>query len=207
MALADGAQEASMDPIQIILALAVVAAIVLVAWLAMERRRAGRLRSQFGGEYDRIVRETGSRRAAEQELASRRERVAALDIQPLSADDQARYSAAWQSVQHQFVDDPSGAIDEADRLIGEVLERRGYPVDDGDFDRRAADLSVDHADVIDRYRAAHEIATRDDGGVLPTDTESLRQAMVHYRALFTSLLGTPEPEPALEAAGARRTTS
>src|SRR5436190_2565804 len=128
-----------MDPIQIILVLLVVAAVILIAWLAVERRRADRLRAQFGGEYDRTLRQTGSRRAAEQELDARRERVAALDIKPLSADDQAHYLAAWRMVQHQFVDDPAGAIDEADRLIGEVLQARGYPVDDDDFDRRAAD--------------------------------------------------------------------
>jgi hypothetical protein len=181
-----------MDPTPIIVVLAIVVLVALVARLVVSRRRAQKLRSQFGGEYDRTVQETGSRREAEQELEERRERVAAFDIRPLSPDDQTRYAAAWRSVQHQFVDDPADAIREADRLIVEVLERRGYPV--GDFDARVADLSVEHGDVIGHYRAAHEIAGRDDGR-LPTDTEALRQAMVHYRALFASLLGPSQADP------------
>ena len=182
-----------MDPTLLIAVLVVVALLALVAWLVLDRRRAAGYRSQFGREYDRTVSEAGDRRAAERELERRRERVAGFDIRPLSADDQARYTAAWRSVQHQFVDDPGDAIKEADRLIVEVLERRGYPVD-GDFDTRVADLSVDHGDVIGHYRAAHELTGRGDGP-MPSDTETLRQAMVHYRALFASLVG-PLPDPA-----------
>lgn len=182
-----------MDPTLVIAVLVLVALVALVAWLAIDRRRAADLRSQFGREYDRTVSATGDRRAAERELEQRRERVAAFDIRPLSPDDQARYAAAWRSVQHQFVDDPGDAIKEADRLIVEVLERRGYPV--GDFDARVADLSVDHAGVIGHYRAAHELVGG-DGGRMPSDTEALRQAMVHYRALFASLVGPSADEPA-----------
>jgi hypothetical protein len=182
-----------MDPTLVIAVLVLVALVALVAWLAIDRRRAAALKSQFGREYDRTVSATGDRRAAERELEQRRERVAGFDIRPLSPDDQARYTAAWRSVQHQFVDDPGDAIREADRLIVEVLERRGYPV--GDFDTLVADLSVDHGDVIGHYRAAHELVGRDDGP-MPSDTEALRQAMVHYRALFASLVGPSADEPA-----------
>ena len=191
-----------MDPTQIIAVLVVIALVALVAWLVLDRRRAQALRSQFGTEYDRTVRAAGSRRAAEQQLAERRDRVATFDIRPLSPDDQAQYAAAWRSVQHRFVDDPGEAIREADRLIVEVLERRGYPV--ADFDTRVADLSVDHGGVIGHYRAAHEITGEDDEP-LPTDTEALRQAMVHYRALFASLLGPAAQEPEVATAGAATT--
>ena len=181
-----------MDPTLVIAVLVLVALVALVAWLVIDRRRAAELKSQFGREYDRTVAAAGDRRAAERELAERRDRVASLDIRPLSPEDQVHYTSAWRSVQHQFVDDPEDAIKEADRLIVEVLERRGYPV--GDFDTRVADLSVDHADVIGHYRAAHELTGRDDGPI-PSDTEALRQAMVHYRALFASLVGPMADEP------------
>ena len=181
-----------MDPTPIIAVLVLVALLALVAWLVLDRRRAAALRSQFGREYDRTVSATGDRRAAERELEERRERVAHLDIRPLSPEDQVHYISAWRSVQHQFVDDPEDAIKEADRLIVEVLERRGYPV--GDFDSRVADLSVDHGDVVGHYRAAHELTGRNDGPI-PSDTEALRQAMVHYRALFASLVGPTADEP------------
>jgi hypothetical protein len=182
-----------MDSTLILAVLVLVVLVALVGWLVIDRRRAADLKSQFGREYDRTVSATGDRRAGERELEERRERVAGFDIRPLSPDDQARYTSAWRSVQHQFVDDPEDAIREADRLIVEVLERRGYPV--GDFDSRVADLSVDHADVIGHYRAAHELVGRDDGP-MPSDTEALRQAMVHYRALFAGLVGPTADEPA-----------
>ena len=190
-----------MDPTPIIAVLVLVALVAIVAWLVLDRRRAQGLRSQFGREYDRTVSQTGDRRQAERELEERRDRVAGFDIRPLSPDDRARYTTAWRSVQHQFVDDPEDATKEADRLIGEVLERRGYPVDDADFDTRVADLSVDHADVIGHYRAAHELTGRGDGP-MPADTEALRQAMVHYRALFASLVGPIPDEPSTETEAA-----
>ena len=59
-----------------------------------------------------------------------------------------------------------------------------------DFEQRAADISVDHPLVVENYRAGHEIALRHAQG--RASTEDLRQAMIHYRALFNELSGQPE---------------
>jgi hypothetical protein len=165
----------------------IVALLVVVGWLLYERRRSDQLRAEFGPEYKRAVDATGDRRAAETELRERQERVEALDIRPLPAADREAYAQEWRQVQAKFVDEPGSAIMEADALIRGVMEARGYPV--ADFEQRVADISVGHANVVDHYRAAHEIASRRDDARI--DTEALRQAMVHYRALFEDLLERP----------------
>src|SRR4051794_32424659 len=169
----------------LLLVVVIVVLLAVVGWLLYDRRRAMDLRSRFGPEYERTVKSTGDRRAAEDELRKRRERVEALEIRPLPSEDRQRYATEWRQVQALFVDEPKAAIDDADDLIGRVLKARGYPV--ADFDQRVADISVDHAAVVEHYRAAHAIAERRDQA--DTDTEALRQAMVHYRALFDDLLG------------------
>jgi hypothetical protein len=174
----------------VIVAIIVIVAIVAaVAWWAGQRRRSQRLQDRFGPEYERTVEGTQDRAKAESELEARRQRVDSLDIRPLDAAAQGRFAERWRVVQALFVDDPASAVDQADDLIGEVMQARGYPV--GDFEQRAADVSVDHPQVVDHYRTAHAIAERQRGAV--ADTEQLRQAMVHYRALFSDLLETPEP--------------
>lgn len=169
----------------------VVAVAVLVigglALLLIQRRKSGQLEARFGPEYERAVSTTGSKRQAEAELGRRQQRVEALQLQALEPPEQERFATAWRAVQAQFVDDPSGAVSQADTLVGQVLQARGYPV--GDFEQRAADISVDHPVVVDNYRAAHAIAQR-AGGRGAATTEELRQAMVHYRALFEDLLET-----------------
>jgi predicted nucleic acid-binding protein len=171
-----------------LLILVVVVLLAIVGWLAYERRRTDTLRSKFGPEYRRTIEATGDRREAEAELQARERRVAALDIRPLPAAERARYAEAWRDVQSRFVDEPAAAIAAADGLIGQVMEARGYPV--SEFEQRVADISVDHPDVVEHYRLAHQIAARRDE--VTTDTESLRRAMVHYRALFDDLLGGDE---------------
>jgi len=168
----------------IIVALLGGAVIFLGALLYTQKRRSEELRERFGPEYDRTLRERGSQKQAEEELRAREQRAARLKIVPLSPADAARFSEAWRSVQNRFVDDPRGAVAEADRQVAELMNRRGYPT--GDFEQRAADLSVAHAAVIDHYRQAHEIArnAESDGA----DTEALRRAVVHYRAIFDELL-------------------
>jgi FtsZ-interacting cell division protein ZipA len=168
----------------VVIAIAIVIIIAGALWSAQQRKRSTDLRRRFGPEYEREVRSHG-RREAEAELESRERRVEALDIRPLSREDRESYSGEWRIVQARFVDDPSGAIREADVLVGEVMRARGYPV--GDFEQRAADVSVDHPHVVQNYRAAHDIALRQRGGT--GNTEELRKAMVHYRALFEDLLG------------------
>ena len=123
---------------------------------------------------------------AEAELAAREERVQQLHIRPLELAERERFTSAWQGVQARFVDEPREAVSQADELIAEVMAARGYPM--GDFEQRAADISVDHPSVVEHYRAAHAVATRRDAG-----TEDLRQAMVHYRTLFEDMIEAGEP--------------
>jgi len=190
--------------IEIIVAIIVLVAIVAgVAWWAGQRRRTDRLKERFGPEYERAVESTDDRRRAESDLEAREERVDALDIRALSGPDRARFGERWRVIQGLFVDDPPTAVEEADDLIGEVMRTRGYPV--ADFEQRAADISVDHPQVVDQYRTAHRIAERRITG--DVDTEQLRQAFVHYRALFAELLETETPastSPGLEAPPSRR---
>jgi FtsZ-interacting cell division protein ZipA len=188
-----------MSPILLLIIAIAIVVILVAAWYAYDRRRSGDLRSTFGREYDRTVKDAGDRRTAENELRERQARVDALDIRPLAPDDRDRYAREWRDVQARFVDEPRPAIDEADDLIGRLMQDRGYPV--ADFDQRVADISVGHADVVEHYRAAHAIAERDD---VTTNTEDLRQAMVHYRALFEDLLGSGDGR---EAAPPTRTTT
>lgn len=153
------------------------------ALLAMQRRR--RLREQFGTEYEHAARDEGGRLAADKELADRAKRHEQLDIRPLDEASRTAFSQRWRETQELFVDSPKLAIAQADRLIQEVMVQRGYPV--GDFGQQAKDLSVEHADVVEPYRTAHEISDRSDRG--EASTEDLRTAMIHYRTLFARLLG------------------
>ncbi len=174
----------------IVVIVAVLVVVALIAWWATQQRRSARLRERFGPEYDRTVRDVGDARRAEPLLAERERRVQRFNIRPLTPEEQARFTDAWRAAQAHFVDDPVAAIKEADALVADVMQRRGYPV--GDFEQQAADLSVDHATVVENYRAAHAIAQRNNEG--NANTEDLRQAMVHYRTLFADLLEVREPE-------------
>lgn len=176
----------------IIAVLAVLAVIAVVtAVRAEKRRRSTELRHHFGREYERTVDETGDRRAAESELAERAKRRRKWEIRDLDPETRERYAEWWEEAQRHFVDRPHMAIARADELVTEVMSRRGYPVSD-DFERRAADVSVDHPEVVERYRAAHDISQRSAAG--RATTEDLRQAMVHFRALFAELLAPSDRE-------------
>ena len=162
----------------------VLLAVALGAWLVLREARTDQLRERFGQEYDRTVDAEGGRRQAEAELRDRMKRHEELEIRPLSPEATRRYTDGWSDVQAWFVDDPGGSLRRADQLITEVLRERGYPT--GDFDQRSADLSVDHADVMGRYRAAHETSIASDRG--HASTEDIRRAMIDYRALFERLV-------------------
>jgi hypothetical protein len=166
-----------------LLAIAVIA-VAAVIWYEFRRRRSATLRERFGAEYERVVHHVGDVKKAEAALGARARRVEKLHIRPLTAGDVTRHTHAWRNVQERFVDDPRGAVTEADRLVGEVMHARGYPL--GEFEQRVEDISVDHPDVVMNYRAAREIAQAHARG--QASTEDLRQAMVHYRALFDDLL-------------------
>jgi hypothetical protein len=173
----------------IIAAIVIVAILVAVGiFLFMRDRQSRRLQNRFGPEYQRAVEETGSRRQAETKLHTLEKRVSSFTIRALAPEERARYVNTWQRVQAEFVDTPGAAVDHADELLGAVMSARGYPV--GDFEQRAADLSADHPTVVQNYRAGHDIALRQRRG--EADTEALRQAMIHYRALFAELVEDPE---------------
>ena len=176
----------------IVVAVIVVGAVVFGVMAVFRRRR---LQQRFGPEYDRLVGERDSRRKAEAELTERERRVQGLDIQPLTEVARASYTDRWRSIQEQFVDAPAEAVSGAQFLVADVMTERGYPAEQHDQDQVLADLSVEHADTLDRYRAAQEISGKAAAGT--ASTEDLRQAMVHYRALFADLLGEPaDGEPA-----------
>jgi hypothetical protein len=179
-------------------AIAVVILVVLLvaaglAAIAVTTRRR-RLQQQFGPEYDRAVTEQNSRLRAEAELTDRQRRVRKLDIRPLTEQARLRYSTEWEAIQEQFVDSPSSAVARAYDLVVTVMKERGYPTDD--TERVTSDLSVDHAETVGHFRAAQQITTAAaaDGA----ETEDLRQALIHYRALFSDLLGEPTADPVTE---------
>ena len=175
-----------MDPKVVALIAIVVIAIVVIALIAvMRKRRHEHLREQFGPEYDRAVQLHGSKTDAV--LADREKRVNSFSLRHLSDTDRQTYAAEWEAVQRRFVDDPAMAVSEADSLVNRVMTARGYPM--GDFDQRAADISVSHPIVVQNYRSARDIALRHRNG--QASTEDLRQAMVHYRTLFADLLELP----------------
>jgi hypothetical protein len=175
----------------ILIAIGAAALAALLVAVALTRRRTTKLKQRFGPEYDRTVQERGGRREAEAELGSRVERRERLEIRPLSSGAHERYLESWTQVQKAFVDDPAGAVTSADQLVGSVMRDRGYPMDE--FERRAADISVDHPQVVERYRSAHGIAQKNEEG--KATTEDLRQAIKHYRALFEELLEPAGDEP------------
>jgi len=172
----------------IIAGVLVLALIALAAWVFYQKKQSHRLQEQFGPEYGRTVDELGSRTKAESELKAREKRVERFNLVPLSPFEAARFSQAWEALQGRFVDNPKGVVIQADQLVRELMLKRGYPM--ADFERRAADISVDYPAVVDHYRTAQAIAKRDERG--EADTEELRKAVVHYRALFDELLEVRE---------------
>jgi hypothetical protein len=179
-------------------ALVAIAVIVALVWAFLQKKQTQRLKSKFGPEYDTLAAAEGDRGRAEKTLQDREKRVEKLNLVPLSPGDRDRFAGAWQLEQAGFVDDPRVAVANADKLVTEVMTARGYPM--GDFDQRAADISVDHGLVVRNYRIAHDIALRDGDG--ETNTEELRTALLHFRKLFEDLLEAPAAEPEKEKAKA-----
>jgi len=175
-----------MDQSTLLIIVAVVAVVViaLIVWGAMRKRRTDRLRDQFGDEYDRTVEQRGKKAEAEAALEERAERVEKLNIRSLSPEERDSFSREWRDVKALFVDSPVEAVHHADRLLGTIMKTRGYPM--ADFDRRYEDLTVDHGEVARHYRDGHDIVTRHQNG--KASTEDLRQAMIHFEALFDDLV-------------------
>jgi hypothetical protein len=178
-----------------------IIAIVVVAVLVVFNLRTRKLKSKFGPEYDRLVRERGGTLTAERELEHREKRVEKFRIHPISKEESIQFAKDWRLTQERFVDDPRAALADADKLVHKAMQARGYPME-GEFSDRAADLSVSHARVVEHYRAGHEIAVRD--GMNAASTEDLRLAMQHYRELFEDLLGRQVEEMSGARTGALR---
>src|ERR1044072_1497649 len=168
----------------IMFAIGVMIALIAVIWLSLRSRRTKELKSRFGPEYRRVARAEGDAAHAEQVLLQREKRVQKLEIKPLTETQKSEFADMWEHAQSEFVDDPTAGVTHADVLVQEVMNVRGYPV--SDFDQRVADVSVDHPAVAQNYRLAHEIAERNERGEV--EMEKLREAMLHYRALFADLL-------------------
>lgn len=174
----------------IVIVVVALAAVALAAWALMRKQRSEHLQRRFGPEYQRAIEEHGDQQRAESALQKREKRLERLHIRPLERSDRERFANTWRAVQARFVDDPSGALAQADRLVIEVMEARGYPVAATDLRQRAEDISVDHPHLVENYRAAAEIARPAEPGKVTT--EDRRRAMVHYRALFDDLLEVQE---------------
>ena len=174
------------DPMWIWIGLGVLALLIVASLIARgaRRSRTESLREKFGNEYDHAVTTHGNRKRAERDLEERAEQVRKYNIVPLSMSDRERFRADWQKVEQHFIERPTTAVVEADELVAEIMRTRGYPM--GDFDRHAADLSVTHPRIVEHYRAGHEVI----GGTSTAkpETETLRQAMLHYRSLFDELI-------------------
>jgi hypothetical protein len=172
----------------VLIAVLVLVVVAVAGWSVARRRRSARLKEHFGPEYDRTVGDLGEQRAAEAELLAREKKRKKLDIVDLTPEVRQEHAVMWARVQTDFVDDPQDAVGRAERLVTRVMRERGYPIDD--FDHRAADISVDHPDIVENYRGAHAIyQSQHDGDI---STEDARQAFVHYRALFDRLLGSDQ---------------
>lgn len=176
-----------MDPKIIIAIVVAVVVIALVAWAIVRSRRTAALKSRFGPEYERALRERGSASEAETALLQRQKRVEKFRMRDLTAEEREGFITEWRLVQARFVDDPKRAVTDADDLVARLMQARGYPM--SNFEQRAADISVDHPQVVDNYRAAHQIALRQRQG--QATTEDLRNAIIYYRSLFDELLQTP----------------
>jgi hypothetical protein len=179
-----------MSPTQIVVLILIVLVLVVAALVARQFVRRRSLQKTFGPEYDRVVAEQDSRAAGEKELRDRERRHAELELTPLTPENRARYTAAWEEVQIRFVDAPDEAVGTADELVTRLIAERGYPT--GSYDDQLATLSVQHAQTLGHYRDAHQISQSSERG--EATTEDLRQALVHYRALFADLLGL-DPVP------------
>jgi FtsZ-interacting cell division protein ZipA len=178
------------DTVWIIIVVIVLLALVgLGLWLWRNRSGGTDLPERFGSEYDRTVERTGDEDAAKRDLKERVERHEAFDIRELDDAERRRFIVDWRDLQRRFVDEPEHAVERADLLIQDAMRSRGYPVED--FEQRARDLSVDHPEVVEHYRAgrsALEYGDRDR-------TEGDREAMLHFRTLFEHLIGAPiEPK-------------
>jgi hypothetical protein len=168
----------------VLVLLAILVLVALGVAIAFSVRH-NQVRQKFGPEYDRVAAVKRGKLAADRELRDRARRHAELQLKELDPATRTWYRENWQRVQARFAESPDTAIGEADELVTRLIGDRGYPV--GDYDEQLDLLSVEHAWVINDYRVAHDIAQQHARG--RADTEMLRQALMHYRALVADILG------------------
>ena len=180
-----------MSATELIIIAVIVLLLVAGAALFIRERRSRALRERFGPEYRRAVEESGAQSKGEADLAAREKRVRKYKLRSLTPDERQRCLAEWRTIQARFVDNPKDAAAKADDLLGRVMSARGYP--DGDFDQRLEDLSVDHGETVQNYRAGHDVMLRRTRG--DATTEDMRQAIIHFRTLFDELVGDGEAPP------------
>lgn len=172
----------------IVVIVVLVLALGAAGAMLMQRRRSERMQEHYGPEYERSVDQAGSRRAGEAQLSEREKRHRELDIRDLRSDERDRFATSWEGIQREFVDDPKRAVHDADVLVLDIMRTRGYPVGDhgDDFERRAEDISVEHPEVVQRYRDAHAVRDATKSG--DVETEQQRSAVTSYRSLIDALL-------------------
>jgi molecular chaperone GrpE (heat shock protein) len=175
----------------IIVLVAVVIVVALVVFFVYRRRqqqqqeRQERARQEYGPEFERIAQERGSEREAEQELRERRERIQS-EVQPLSEESRERYEEQWRQVEQTFVDDPEASLDDADRVVAEMLAERNFPADS----RQEASEGVGavHPGVVEDFREAQQVRqesiTGSGGGA---DLDKMRRAIQKYRSVYERL--------------------
>jgi hypothetical protein len=165
--------------------IATVAVLTFVGWLIYDQHRTKRLQERFGREYDRTVLEVGDRRVAESELEHREQHARELKSHPINIVDRQRFESRWKQCQSRFVDDPAGAVDEADQVLTEVMRTRGYSTDNP-YDRMT-DIAAAYPHHAERYRQAGQIMAQNSRTA--ASTRELRTAFLYYRSLFEDLIG------------------
>jgi type II secretory pathway pseudopilin PulG len=172
-----------------IIVIVVILAIAFGVYRYMQQQKVATASQRFGTEYDRTVQQYGGdKNKAASALQEKEDELQRVTIHPLSTEQREQYAQEWHDVQAKFVDDPGGAVTDADALITEVLTTLGYPADR--FGNREDVASVKYPDVADNYRTAHAIAQRQESG--EATTEDLRNAMLGFRSLFDQLVGATQ---------------
>jgi hypothetical protein len=169
--------------IGVVVAIIVIAGILVAGAVEYDRRRK---RAAYGPEYDQLVEREGSPRAADKELARRRRAYANLTLRPLGGEERARYAEEWRAVQGTFVDDPAGALNDAEALVVRLARFRGYPGNDGETLLEL--LSIPHTGAVTGYREATQVRQSAEQDPQNSSTEDMRQAFQKYTALFDGML-------------------
>ena len=175
----------------IVVVAVVIVVAALVAFFVSRRRRTQqerqeRAREAYGPEYERTVQERGSEREAEKELRERRERLED-EVRPLSEESRKHYDERWQGVERTFVDDPWASLEEADRVVADILAERNFPTDSRQEASRG--VGVMHPQVVEDFREAQRVHRDATGSEGAAGLEEMRRAIQMYRSVYERLTG------------------